>query len=121
MMNILPRNPADREAKSPCDKNIRYPVCVPGHDSLNGTTFLQLCHNVVYDKQKTALVDDPSNLINTRKLSPGQKPLDVRSLGFLAQRQSTPCTRVIRSLGSSTQAVFLFYLHNSLVINAVQP
>jgi hypothetical protein len=28
MMNILPRNPADREAKSPCDKNIRYPVCV---------------------------------------------------------------------------------------------
>jgi hypothetical protein len=55
MMNILPRNPADREAKSPCDKNIRYPVCVPGHDSPNGTTFLTI---VVYDKQKTALVDD---------------------------------------------------------------
>jgi hypothetical protein len=32
-MNILPRNPADREAKSPSDKNIRYPACVPGHDS----------------------------------------------------------------------------------------
>jgi hypothetical protein len=42
MMNILPRNPADREAKSPCDKNIRYPVCVPGHDSAIGTTFWQL-------------------------------------------------------------------------------
>jgi hypothetical protein len=41
----------------PCDKNIQYPVCVPGHDSPNGTTFLTI---VVYDKQKTALVDDPS-------------------------------------------------------------
>jgi hypothetical protein len=45
MMNILPRNPADREAKSPCDKNIRYPECVPGHDSPNGNTFLTI---VVY-------------------------------------------------------------------------
>jgi hypothetical protein len=78
MMNRLPRNPADREAKSPCDKNIRYPVCVPGHDSLNGTTFLTI---VVYDKQKTALVDDPSDLINTRRLSPGWKPLDLQSWG----------------------------------------
>jgi hypothetical protein len=58
MMNILPWNPADREAKSPCDKNIRYPVCVPGHDSPNGTTFLAIVVNV-YDKQKTSgLVDD---------------------------------------------------------------
>jgi hypothetical protein len=62
MMNILPRNPADREAKLSCDKNIRYPVRVPGHDSPNGTTFLTI---VVYDKQKTALADDPSDLINT--------------------------------------------------------
>jgi hypothetical protein len=46
-MNILPRNPADREVKSPCDKNIRYPVYVPGHDSPNGTTFLTI---VVYNK-----------------------------------------------------------------------
>jgi hypothetical protein len=59
MMNILPRNPADCEAKSPCDNNIRYPVCVPGLDSPNGTTFLTI---VVNDKQKTALVDDPSDL-----------------------------------------------------------
>jgi hypothetical protein len=59
-MTILPRNPADREANSPCDKTIRYPVCVPGHDSPNGTTFWTI---VVYDKQKTALVDDPSDLI----------------------------------------------------------
>jgi hypothetical protein len=80
-MNILPRNLADREAKSPCDKNIRYPVCVPGHDSPNGTTFLTI---VVYDKEKTALVDDPSDLINTRRLSPGRKPLDLRCQGFLA-------------------------------------
>jgi hypothetical protein len=63
-MNILPKNLADHEAKSPCDKNIWYPVCVPGHDSPNGTTFLTI---VVYDKQKTALVDDPSDLINTRR------------------------------------------------------
>jgi hypothetical protein len=69
-MNILPSNPADREAKSPCDKNIRYPVCVPGHDSPNGT-FLTI---VVYDKQKTTLVDVPSDLINTRRLPPGRKP-----------------------------------------------
>jgi hypothetical protein len=83
MMNIiLPRNPADREAKSPCDKNIQYPVCVPGHDSPNGTTFWTI---VVYDKQKTDLVDDPSDLINTRRLSPGRKPLDLRSRGFLAR------------------------------------
>jgi hypothetical protein len=61
MMNILSRNPADREAKSPCDKNIDI-LCVPGHDSPNGTTFWTI---VVYDKQKTALVDDPSDLINT--------------------------------------------------------
>jgi hypothetical protein len=60
MRNILSRNPANREAKSPCDKNIRYPVGVPGHDSPNGTTFLTI---VVYDKQKTALVDDQSDLI----------------------------------------------------------
>jgi hypothetical protein len=65
-MNILPRNPADRKAKSPCDKNIRYLVCVPGHDSPNETPFLTI---VVYDKQKTARVDDPSDLINTRRLS----------------------------------------------------
>jgi hypothetical protein len=69
MMNILPRNPDDREAKSPCDKNIRYPVCIPP----NGTTFLTLII-VVYDKQKTALVDDPSDLINTRRLSPAESP-----------------------------------------------
>jgi hypothetical protein len=56
MMNILPRNPADREEKSPCDKNIRYPVYVPGHDWQNGTTFLTI---VVYDKQKTAHLDHP--------------------------------------------------------------
>jgi hypothetical protein len=68
-MNILQRNPADREAKSPCDKNIRYPVCVPGHDSLNGTNILTI---VVYDKQKTALVDDPSDL-NTRRFVSGPK------------------------------------------------
>jgi hypothetical protein len=92
-MNILPINPADREAKSPCDKNIRYPVCVPGHDSPNGTTFLTII--VVYDEQKSALVDDPSDLINTSRLSPGRKPLDLRSRGW--------------SLGSSTRAVFLFY------------
>jgi hypothetical protein len=66
MMNILPRSPADREAKSPCDKNIRYPVSVPVHDSPNGTSFLTI---VVYDKQKTALVDNPSDLINTRRFS----------------------------------------------------
>jgi hypothetical protein len=84
-MNILPRNPADHEAKSPRDKNIRFPVCVPAHDSLNGTTgtFLTI---VVYDKHKTTLVDDPSDLINTRR-----------------------STCVIRSLGSSTRAVFLLY------------
>jgi hypothetical protein len=60
MMNILAllRNPADSEAKSP------YDMCVPGHDSSNGTTFLTI---VVYDKQKTAIVDDPSDLINTRR------------------------------------------------------
>jgi hypothetical protein len=75
MMNILPRNPAVREAKSPCEKNIRYPVCVPGHDSPNGTTFLAI---VVCDKQKTARVDDPSDLINTRRLSPGQKAPRLR-------------------------------------------
>jgi hypothetical protein len=94
MMNILPRNPADREAKSPCDKNIRYPVCVPRHDSPpNGTTFLTI---EVYDKQKTALVeqkttlvDHPSDLINTRRLSPCRKPIDLRPLAFLARRQST--------------------------------
>jgi hypothetical protein len=71
-MNILQRNPADREAKSPCDKNIRYPVCVPRHDSPNGTTFS----------------------------------------GPKAGRQST---RVIRSLGSSTRAVFFIlyrYIYN---------
>jgi hypothetical protein len=86
MMNILPRNPADREAKSPdreakspCDKNIRYPVCVPGHDSPNGITFLTI---VVYDKQKTALVNDPSDLINTHRLSQGRKPLDLRLGAF---------------------------------------
>jgi hypothetical protein len=79
MMNILQRNPADREAKSPFDKNIRYPVCVPGHDSPNGTTFLTIVVHV-YDKQKTTLVDDPSDLINTRRLSPGRKSLDLRSL-----------------------------------------
>jgi hypothetical protein len=56
MMTILPRNTADREVKSQCDNNIRYPVCVPGHDSANGTKFLII---VVYDKQKTALVDEP--------------------------------------------------------------
>jgi hypothetical protein len=39
---------------------------------------------------------------NTRRLSPGRKPLDLRSRDFLARRQST---RVIRSLGSSTRAV----------------
>jgi hypothetical protein len=60
MMNILPRNPADREAKSSCDKNIRYIPCV----------FQDMIHRVgkiivVYDKQKTALVDDPSDLINS--------------------------------------------------------
>jgi hypothetical protein len=32
---------------------------------------------VVYDKQKTALVDDPSDLINTVRLSPGRKPLNL--------------------------------------------
>jgi hypothetical protein len=68
MMNILPRNPADREAKSPCDKNIPYPVYVPRQDSPNGTTFFTI---VVYDKQKTALVDDPSDLINTRPVVSG--------------------------------------------------
>jgi hypothetical protein len=99
MMNILPRNPADREAKSPCDKNIRYPVCVPRHDSPNGTTFLTI---VVYDKHKTALVvDDPSNLINTRRLSPGRKPLDH--------------TRVIRSLGSSSWAFFYCSIRRTLM------
>jgi hypothetical protein len=41
-MNILPRNPADHEAKLPCDKNIRYHMCVPGHDSPNGTTFFTI-------------------------------------------------------------------------------
>jgi hypothetical protein len=56
MMNILPRNPADSEAKSPCDKNIRYSVCAPGHDSPNGTTFFIIVVPV-YDKQKTALRD----------------------------------------------------------------
>jgi hypothetical protein len=45
-------------------------VCVPAHDSPNGTTFLTI---VVYDKQKTTLVDDPSDLINTNRLSPGRK------------------------------------------------
>jgi hypothetical protein len=59
MMNILPRNPADREAKAPCDKNIRYPMCAPGHDSPNGTTFWTIA---VYDKQKTALVDGPTQV-----------------------------------------------------------
>jgi hypothetical protein len=56
-------NWSNREAKSPCDKNIRYPVCVPGHDLPNGTTFLTIKKIVVYDKQKTALVDDRSDLI----------------------------------------------------------
>jgi hypothetical protein len=56
---------------------------------------------MVYDKQKTALVDDPSDLINTRRLYPGR---------FLGRRQST---RVIRSLGSSTRAVFLLSQINS--------
>jgi hypothetical protein len=79
MMNILPRNPADREVKSPCYKNIRYPVCVPGHDSPNGTTFLTV---VVYDKQKTALVDDPSILINTRSLSPKKSHSDMTTAAF---------------------------------------
>jgi hypothetical protein len=46
---------------------------------------------VVYDKQKTALVDDPSDQINVDYLR--------------AERQST---RVIRSLGSSTRVAFLF-------------
>jgi hypothetical protein len=52
--------------------SVRYPVCVPGHDSLNGTTFLTI---VVHDKQKTALVDHPSDLINTCRLSPGRNRL----------------------------------------------
>jgi hypothetical protein len=30
-----------------------------------------------------SLVDDPSDLINTRRLSPGRKPLDLWSRGFL--------------------------------------
>jgi hypothetical protein len=38
-MNIQPINPAHREEKSLCDKNIRYPVYFPGYDSPNGTTF----------------------------------------------------------------------------------
>jgi hypothetical protein len=71
MMNILPRNPADREAKSPCDKYIRYPVCVPMIHRMG------LLTTVVYDKQKTVLVDDPVHLINTRRLYPGRKPLDL--------------------------------------------
>jgi hypothetical protein len=102
MMNILLRNPADCKAKLPCDNNILYPMCVPGHDSPNGTTFLTI---VAYDKQKTALVDDSSDLINTRRLSSGRKPLDCglwHCLGFLPWRQST---RVTRSLGSSTRMV----------------
>jgi hypothetical protein len=72
MMNILPRNPVDHKAKSPCDKNIRYPVCVPGHDSPNGTTFLTI---VVYDKQKTALVDDPSDMIKWPSDLSGQETI----------------------------------------------
>jgi hypothetical protein len=88
-MNILPINPADPEAKSPCDENIRYPMCVPGHDSPNGTTFLTI---VVYDEQETALVDDPSDLINTRRLSPGHESpsgLDLRSRSFLSIYRKT--------------------------------
>jgi hypothetical protein len=46
-------------------------------------------------------VDHPSDLLNTRRLSPGRKPLE----SFLARKQST---RVIRSLGSFTRAVLLF-------------
>jgi hypothetical protein len=102
MMNLLLRNPANRKAKSPCHKNIRYPVCVPGHDSPNGNTFLTI---VLYDKQKTTLVDDPSDLINTRRLIQAESPSTV-----LVQRQST---RVIRSLGSSTgiRVIFLLVVH----------
>jgi hypothetical protein len=70
-MNILPRNPADREAKSPCDKNIRYTVSC---DVCSRTWFTKWDYYfltiVVYDKQKTTLVDDPIDLINTRRLSP---------------------------------------------------
>jgi hypothetical protein len=100
MMNILPRNPVDREVKSPCDKNIRYPVCVPGHDSPNGTTFLTI---LVYDKQKTALVDDPSDLISTLLVWLGH--LD-QSLGrfsyYISQAFSHHKVRKFRtSLGNS--------------------
>jgi hypothetical protein len=59
MMNILPRNPADREAKSPCDKNI---PCV-FQDVIHRIGKISVI--VVYDKEKTALVYDPSDLINT--------------------------------------------------------
>jgi hypothetical protein len=87
MMNILPRNPADHVIYRHVIKISDISVCVPVDDSSNGTTFLTI---VVYDKQKTAIVDDPSDMINTR--SPGR-------------RQST---RVIRSLGSSTRVVIKF-------------
>jgi hypothetical protein len=78
-MNILPRNPADREAKSPCDKNIRYPVCGPGHDSPNGTTFLTI---VVYDKQNRPSWMTQVTCTTLVRWSPGRKPLDLRSLGL---------------------------------------
>jgi hypothetical protein len=98
------RNQADREAKSPCDKNIRYPVCIPGHDSPNGTTFFTI---VVYDINRKPpswmTLVTWSTLVDYLQ---AESPLTCSLWGFLARRQ---LSRVIRSLGSSTGAVFLFY------------
>jgi hypothetical protein len=44
MMNILPRNLADREAKSPCDKNIQYPKASrPAISGLAGPETIYSC------------------------------------------------------------------------------
>jgi hypothetical protein len=107
-MNILPRNQAEREAKSPCDKNIRYPVCVSGHDSPNATTFVTI---VIYDKQKTALVDDPSDLINTRRLFPGRKPLGRPAVSGLSGPETIySCDQVTWIIHSGGFLIVVTYL-----------
>jgi hypothetical protein len=78
MMNIQPKNPADRQAKSPCDKNIRYPVCVKTWFT-EWDYFFDNCGTLYMISSKTALVDDPvtwSTLVDC-----------LRAESFLARRQ----------------------------------
>jgi hypothetical protein len=100
MMNVLTRNPTARR-----NRNVITISDIPGvfQDMIHRMQllFLQLWYMINRKPPSWMTQVTWSTLVDC--LRAGRNP---RSLGFLAQRQST---RVIRSLGSSTRAVFLLY------------